>query len=64
MSKALTLEQRVERLEQLLGLGKPSKTCTLCKGTGTVNWGTLESLGGKPGPCLCTQPVFEKRRRP
>jgi hypothetical protein len=60
--KALTLEERVARLESLNGLGPPATDCTLCKGTGEVRWGRADRMGGEVGPCVCVLPAW--RRRP
>jgi hypothetical protein len=62
-SRAPTLEERVLRIEQVLGLAPKAADpdCQLCHGTGEVNWGQPGRAGGKVGKCLCRMTPDERR---
>ena len=62
--RALSLEDRVLRLERALGFAPTAAPpdCPLCHGTGEVNWGQPDHIRGKVGKCLCRMTPDERRR--
>jgi hypothetical protein len=63
LPEALTVEERIARIERLLGLALPDKECRLCKGTGKMKYkfrGAVRAVDCIQR-CVCISPAFASR---